>query len=157
MKRLLVVFLVLLALVGCKTVKNDTKIASSLNKRILASGIKGITANPTERGVTITAGELSFLPDSAEITDETKGKLDMLADLIKDYPDRKVLIEGHTANVGDMESQLSLSKARAQTVGDYFIAKGAVTADKVVVEGLGGTVPLGDNETEEGRAMNRRV
>jgi len=68
-----------------------------------------------------------------------------------------LLIEGHTAAVGDAGAQQKLSVLRAQAVADYFVSKGVVKASQLVIEGKGGTVPLASNDTEQGRARNRRV
>lgn len=144
-------------LVSCATLRDDTSIAGDLNQRITASGVQGLRATATDRGVVITAGELGFAADSAELTEATQAKLDTLADLLKDFRDRSVLIEGHTADVGEAEGQVTLSRQRAQAVLDYLVGKSALTREQTVVEGWGGKRPVGDNATEEGRAQNRRV
>jgi outer membrane protein OmpA-like peptidoglycan-associated protein len=141
-----------------KTVaKSDKEIADDLNKRMKASGLKNVDVKTTKRGVTITAGALNFPAESAQITAETAKRLDAIAALLKGYEAKKILIQGHTADVGDKKSQQELSLKRAQAVGDYYVRKGVLKAAQLVVEGKGGTVPLSPNDTEEGRAKNRRV
>jgi len=76
---------------------------------------------------------------------------------LKGYESKKLLIQGHTADVGDKKSQQELSLKRAKAVGDYFVRKGVVKAPQLVIEGKGGSVPLAKNDTDEGRAKNRRV
>jgi outer membrane protein OmpA-like peptidoglycan-associated protein len=139
------------------TKKSDEAIADDLAKRIKASGLKNVDVKTTARGVTITAGALNFPADSAKITAETAKRLDAIAKLLKGYENKKLLIQGHTADVGDKKSQQELSVKRAQAVGDYFVRKGVVKASQLVIEGKGGTVPLASNATDEGRAKNRRV
>lgn len=146
-----------LLLASCASMKSDESIAEELGQRIKDGGLTNVDVKATDRGVTITAGALNFPPDSAEIIPETARRLDAIAELLEDYPNKKLLIEGHTADVGDTGSQLSLSIERAQAVADYFVSKGTAKASQMVIEGKGGTMPLGSNDTEEGRAKNRRV
>ena len=153
----LVVTGLVLLLASCATTKSDKTIADDLNQRIKASGLKNVDVKTTSRGVTITAGALNFPADSAQITAETAKRLDAIGNLLKGYTDKKMLIQGHTADVGDKASQLDLSKKRAQAVADYLVRKGAVKAPQLIIEGKGGTVPLAGNDTDEGRAKNRRV
>jgi outer membrane protein OmpA-like peptidoglycan-associated protein len=143
---------------AAKTVaKSDKEIADDLNKRIKASGLKNVDVKTTKRGVTITAGALNFPAESAQITAETAKRLDAIAALLKGYEAKKILIQGHTADVGDKKSQQELSLKRAQAVADYYVRKGVLKAAQLVIEGKGGTVPLSPNDTDEGRAKNRRV
>jgi len=142
---------------SCATTKSDKSIAADLDQRIKASGLKNVDVKTTDRGVTITAGALNFPADSAEITAETAKRLEAIGKLLKDYADKKMLIEGHTADVGDKGAQLGLSKKRAQAVADYLVRKGVVKSSQLVIEGKGGTVPVANNNTDEGRAKNRRV
>jgi len=143
---------------AAKTVaKSDKEIADDLNKRIKASGLKNVDVKPTKRGVTITAGALNFPAESAQITAETAKRLDAIAALLKGYEAKKILIQGHTADVGDKKSQQELSVKRAQAVADYYVRKGVLKASQLVIEGKGGTVPLAPNDKDEGRAKNRRV
>jgi outer membrane protein OmpA-like peptidoglycan-associated protein len=142
---------------SCATTKSDKSIADDLEARIKASGLKNVDVKTTDRGVTVTAGALNFPADSAEITAETGKRLQAIGDLLKGYTNKKMLIEGHTADVGDKGAQLALSKKRAQAVADYLVRKGVVKASQLVIEGKGGTVPLASNSTDEGRAKNRRV
>jgi len=72
------------------------------------------------------------------------------------YPIHLVEIAGHTDSVGDVDYNVKLSKRRASSVKQYLIKKG-IDPSKVVTKGYGLTEPVADNETEEGRAKNRRV
>ncbi len=153
---LIVAGLVLL-FASCATTKSDKTIADDLDQRIKASGLKNVDVKTTDRGVTVTAGALNFPADSAEITADTAKRLDSIGNLLKGYTNKKMLIQGHTADVGDKGAQLDLSKKRAQAVADYLVRKGVVKASQLVIEGKGGTVPLASNASDEGRAKNRRV
>ena len=67
-----------------------------------------------------------------------------------------IRVEGHTDNVGDDGFNLTLSRNRAAEVMAYLVDQG-VDAGRLTSEGFGDTQPIADNETEEGRATNRRV
>ena len=137
--------------------KNDKEIAEDLAKRIKAAGLKNVDVKTTRKGVTIIASALNFPGDAATITADTARRLDAIAKLLKGYETKKLLIQGHTADVGDKKSQQELSLKRAKAVGDYFVRKAVVKASQLAFEGKGGSVPLAKNDTEEGRAKNRRV
>jgi len=83
----------------------------------------------------------------------------VLAEIVKlmlNYPKLKIEIQGHTDNVGSAQYNLGLSNKRANTVRDYLLLFG-VENDRIVSNGYGLTKPITSNETEEGRALNRRV
>jgi outer membrane protein OmpA-like peptidoglycan-associated protein len=67
------------------------------------------------------------------------------------------MITGHTADVGNPEFQMELSRSRAAAVGQWLENHLGQRPGLVITQGMGGTMPLGDNSTELGRAMNRRV
>ncbi len=92
-----------------------------------------------------------FVVDGRDIMDE-------ITAVAMKYPDAKVVIEGHTDNVGSVDLNKKLSYQRAKSVADYMASKG-VSVDRMTVTGLGGEVPLheGSNNTAEGRMENRRV
>lgn len=81
---------------------------------------------------------------------------DSLTDKIIARNPEKVFISGHTDNVGSDEFNLKLSQARAETIEQVLIQKG-LDAGKIVCEGLGEKWPVATNETESGRALNRRI
>ena len=93
----------------------------------------------------------------AVLLDESKSLLDEVAAIIKDHPDiKKVRVEGHTDNVGSKSVNKSLSQERAQAVREYLISQG-VAGGRLVAQGFGMTKPIDSNDTEDGRARNRRV
>jgi outer membrane protein OmpA-like peptidoglycan-associated protein len=71
-------------------------------------------------------------------------------------PERTFLVVGHTADIGLPDAQQELSVRRAGTVVDELTARG-IDADRLLFEGRGGTEPVASNDTETGRAQNRRV
>lgn len=83
--------------------------------------------------------------------------LDQIATVLADHPEiEKLGVEGHTDNVGEPERNKQLSQERAQAVLDYLVGKG-VQATRLKAEGFGQERPVATNDTEEGRATNRRV
>ncbi|MCB0397660.1 MAG: PD40 domain-containing protein [Flavobacteriales bacterium] len=90
------------------------------------------------------------------ILQESRKELDKLIDYMKRVKSFQIEVAGHTDNSGKPEFNMKLSKERARVVGDYFINHG-VEGNRVKVLGYGDTVPVESNETEEGRARNRRV
>jgi outer membrane protein OmpA-like peptidoglycan-associated protein len=80
-----------------------------------------------------------------------------IAAALKQHADLKILIEGHTDNVGAAASNLALSDARAAAVKAALVAEYGVGGDRLTTKGLGDTKPSAPNTTATGRAQNRRV
>ncbi|WP_322060535.1 OmpA family protein [Paraburkholderia sp. J63] len=78
-------------------------------------------------------------------------------EMIKAHPDKRILVAGYTDNVGGPESNLKLSAARAEAVRDWLIEASGIAATRFAIQGYGDTRPLADNDTDAGRARNRRV
>lgn len=97
-----------------------------------------------------------FNTGKSTIKQESFPELDKLANILKNNPDVAVSIEGHTDNQGNAAKNLQLSKDRAKAVKTYLTNKG-VSADRIKSEGYGSTRPIASNDTEDGRAQNRRV
>ena len=75
---------------------------------------------------------------------------------MSDNPQMRIQIIGHTDSIGKEKENLSLSFQRAKVVVAYLVSKG-IQADRLNAEGLGDKQPIGDNSTEQGRALNRRT
>ena len=116
----------------------------------------GILFSEEPEGLMLTLPDLHFVPDRAEILPEERERLSAIAGILKELPQVNFLVRGHTADVGSAESQQLLSEERAAEVVRQLTALG-IAADRFLYEGKGGTRPLGDNRTEEGRKKNRRV
>lgn len=97
-----------------------------------------------------------FKTASAELSPASIKPLDEVCKYLAKYPNLTLYIEGHTDSRAPAPYNLDLSKRRAKSVRDYFIKKG-FAANRFASEGFGLTRPIADNNTEEGRAMNRRV
>lgn len=90
------------------------------------------------------------------LLESSYANLDEVAQIMKDHPEYKLKINGHTDNVGDPESNMVLSQARATSVMRYLEAQ-KVEVSRMIATGFGETQPIDSNETAEGRAKNRRV
>lgn len=99
---------------------------------------------------------IGFSTGSADLNARSFPVLDSVAKVLVKYDKTLVEVAGHTDNVGNAESNLSLSKRRANTVAQYLIAKG-VLRERAIIVGAGESRPMADNSTAEGRALNRRV
>lgn len=98
-----------------------------------------------------------FENNSAElIHDETYVFLNKLMQWLKSNPNIKIEISGHTDNVGKLNDNIILSKARADAVRSYLIREG-IDAQRITAKGYGDKQPIAPNTTEEGRGYNRRV
>ncbi|MDC7218536.1 MAG: OmpA family protein [Spirochaetales bacterium] len=115
-----------------------------------------VTVYEKEEGIALSLNNLHFVPDQAVILSQDYPLLDKIASMLKQVPDRTLLVKGHTADIGTMESQMVLSQERAKVVVDELVKRG-LEADRFVYIGLGGSEPIGDNRVEEGRKLNRRV
>jgi outer membrane protein OmpA-like peptidoglycan-associated protein len=100
---------------------------------------------------------VQFPPNSPELTEAEKEKLSRIARLLKQFPDRDLLITGHTARVGDEQTSQVLSEQRAMAVSDFLITNGACKKTQVMTQGKGSREPAAENATEAGRKRNRRV
>lgn len=103
-----------------------------------------------------TFHNINFAFDSADLTADSLGVLDQIVDALNVYPNLNVIVEGHTDSVGTNAYNQKLSKRRAQSVVDYLVSKG-ISPSRLSSEGYGEERPIASNETEEGRAENRRV
>ncbi|MGQ0641582.1 MAG: OmpA family protein [Gemmatimonadaceae bacterium] len=102
------------------------------------------------QGILFETGKATLQPESRPVLKE-------IASTMKKYGDLKILIEGHTDNVGTAASNLSLSDARAAAVKAALVAEFTIEADRITTKGFGDTKPAAPNATPVGRAQNRRV
>ena len=110
-----------------------------------------------ERGVTISVENIRFAPDSARLLDSEKEKLQRIGDILLRYPDRDILVTGHTALAGTEAGRMRLSQERARSVGEYLLDLGVRKRDEMLYRGVGAREPVATNDTEAGRRKNRRV
>jgi outer membrane protein OmpA-like peptidoglycan-associated protein len=103
------------------------------------------------------AGNIEFKTATAILTDRGEGALMVIGELMRQYPQSRFSIAGHTDNDGLPENNMRLSKLRAKTVARYLYEFKAIPENSMIVEWYGEEKPVADNSTEAGRQRNRRV
>jgi outer membrane protein OmpA-like peptidoglycan-associated protein/tetratricopeptide (TPR) repeat protein len=117
---------------------------------------KDVPLQPIKEGETVVLKNVFFETASAELKDESKIELDKLVVFLKRNSSIKIEIGGHTDNVGDKKSNVILSNNRCKSVVDYLLSM-KIDSNRLSYKGYGDTVPVADNNTAEGRALNRRT
>lgn len=108
------------------------------------------------KGASIVLKNVFFKTDSYELDDRSVTELNKLVDLLNKQKGIKIEIGGHTDNQGSMEHNKALSMNRAKAVYSYLISNG-IDAKRLTYNGYGYSKPIATNDTEEGRALNRRT
>ena len=121
------------------------------------AGIPDASVRVSDEGIVISLENIQFAPDSAVLMPGERAKLDKVAEILMRYPDRDILVGGHTALAGTAAGRLQLSRERAASVAEYLIGKNVRSPGRVVIRGYGAEQPVADNRTPEGMAKNRRV
>ncbi len=101
-------------------------------------------------------GRILFETGGARIDGDSAGLLDALAFTARSCPTSRIEVSGHTDTDGDNAANLELSKRRAQAVVDY-LANSGIATNRITAAGYGVTRPIASNDTEEGKALNRRI
>ena len=122
----------------------------------LEAKLREIEAQQTERGLLVTLGDVLFEFGKADLLAAAGPRLDKLAEFLRQYPDRRLLVEGYTDSVGSVSYNLDLSRRRAQAVQTALTQRG-IDISRITAQGYGKDYPVANNATAEGRAMNRRV
>jgi OmpA-OmpF porin, OOP family len=125
------------------------------NVRVAAGGKKLYDAL-SEKGRVATQG-IYFDTGSDRIRPESSGTLKEIGTMLKDHPELKLTIEGHTDNVGSAPANQTLSEKRAAAVRQSLIDSYKIDGARLQAKGMGSTKPAGSNDTPEGRQQNRRV
>lgn len=118
--------------------------------------IAELNAKATDRGLVVTLGDVLFATGRSELKGGATSDLGRLATFLTQYPDRTVIIEGHTDSVGSADSNLGLSQRRADSVKSFLMGQG-VTGTRITAAGMGEGSPAAGNESATGRQQNRRV
>jgi len=101
--------------------------------------------------------DFQFEINQDDIQREEKEKLGVVGTFMNKYPDTTAVIEGHTDNVGAPEDNMKLSQRRAESVVSYLADEHKVAPSRLSAMGYGETRPIADNNTREGKQMNRRI
>ena len=115
-----------------------------------------ISLDPIAQGTIFRLNNIFFDYNKYELKDKSKTELDELVKFMTENPEVKGEISGHTDNTGSAEANKKLSLNRAKSVYDYLI-KAGVEPSRLKYQGYGADKPEGNNNTEEGRAKNRRI
>ena len=123
----------------------------------LEQNIKGAKVERVGEGIQVTFDSgLLYDFNSDAVKSEAQANLRELSASLEKYPDSELLIVGHTDSVGTAEYNQGLSERRAMAAARYLAAQG-VSGDRIATRGLGETEPISSNDSESGRAANRRV
>lgn len=121
--------------------------------------IPGAEVTRVGEGINVTFNEdagVYFDTNKSAVKGSSAATLDRLIEILKEYPDSNILVEGHTDSAGAADYNLNLSKQRAQSVTNYLISKG-IWEGRLTTNWYGLTQPKADNSTAAGKAKNRRV
>ena len=143
------------------TIKNQSYYTKykELEQFIYEREVENTTITPEDDGIHISIEDINFKPDSPELLPNEHERLDLIAEKLKEVikdNEYTLLVEGHTASVGKPTGEMNLSILRAQAIINELVKRG-INESLFTFKGYGGTAPIGDNSTEEGRAKNRRV
>lgn len=100
---------------------------------------------------------IQFPNNSNVVSQQYATEIRQVAQFMKQYPDTKVVIEGHTDSRGSADYNLKLSQKRANAVMRFLIQEYAISVDRISAVGMGESAPIETNDTAEGRKLNRRV
>jgi outer membrane protein OmpA-like peptidoglycan-associated protein len=133
------------------------RLANEIIDEINRLELPDVNVRIVEEGISISLEDIGFYPDSAIMLPGEREKLDRISEILRRYPDRDIMVGGHTALAGTPEGRMNLSIERARAVTNYLLDKNVRSADRIVIRGYGAQRPIADNSTEEGMRRNRRV
>lgn len=111
---------------------------------------------PLETGAKFELRNVFFETGKFDLKTISYPELNYIVDILKNNPNLNILVGGHTDNVGNVTNNLTLSESRAKSVMNYLIEKG-IAAERLSAKGYGSSKPIQTNDTEDGRAKNRRT
>ncbi|MEM9987251.1 MAG: OmpA family protein, partial [Bacteroidota bacterium] len=115
-----------------------------------------IKLSPIREGAKVELNNLFFASGSYELEETSEAELTFLYNYLQQNPRLRIQIQGHTDDVGSDTDNLRLSQQRAEAVRTYLLNRG-IAETRVEAQGFGETQSIASNETEEGRAANRRT
>lgn len=122
----------------------------------LERDLQALAAKSTQRGLVVTLGDVLFASGQATLQPGAMRTVQQLTQVLQQYPERRVLIEGFTDSQGSDEMNLQLSQRRAEAFRQALTAAG-IAANRIEVRAHGEANPVADNTTAAGRQQNRRV
>ena len=141
--------------------EKDLKYSYYLIEDVLVKSLSGETTTDNwedhaEVGNTITLQKIFFAHDKAQLLSKSFQELNQLVSFLNKNPNMRIKILGHTDDQGDDAYNLELSLRRAESVLKYLVSK-KIQQNRLEITGHGALLPIGDNTTETGRQLNRRV
>lgn len=127
---------------------------AELRAQLAGSGVQ-VQRNGDELNL-IMPGNVTFNTDEFAIKDEFFPVLDSVAQVLYKFTDTNLVVTGHTDSTGAKDYNYSLSNRRATSVANYLATRG-VTQSRLISQGMGPDQPIASNDSEAGRAQNRRV
>ena len=112
---------------------------------------------PIEIGQVVRLNNVFFDFDKVQLKDDSFPELDRVAEFMNENPKVSIEIAGHTDAMGAEDYNLQLASGRVTSVKDYLVTRKGLSPDRIVIKSYGESVPVADNNTEEGRSQNRRV
>lgn len=143
--------------------KKTKRATDEERKQIVTDTGKDIASNPnvavreTSEGIVLDLNSILFDTDSARLTPQAARDLDVIAQILKKYPDREIRISGHTDSTGRPTHNQTLSEQRAKSVVQELTGPKGLDSKRFSYRGYGETRPVAPNTSAEGRAKNRRV
>lgn len=135
----------------------ETMNRDALIEEIEDLGQEDLRAEVVAEGIKVSLENINFIPDEAVMLPGQEEKLAGILEILARYPNRDIRVIGHTARVSSGKDGQFLSETRAEAVAQHIIDSGVRTRDRITIRGMGNRDPVGDNATETGRRMNRRV
>src|SRR5690554_4243198 len=124
----------------------------------IQTALPGAQVERVGEGIKVILNEntVNFAFDSSELTSTAQSNLDKIVRVFKQNPKTHIMIYGYTDSVGRDEYNMKLSRSRANSVKAYLVSKGIGTR-RITAQGMGEADPIATNDTDAGRAQNRRV
>ena len=132
-------------------------VRGEISAKLAKKPVRDVELTDSWEGLKMTLYDIRFEADTARVLAEERGRLDSIAEALKAAgPKARFVIAGHTASVGKPGGELELSIARARVITSELASRG-IPADHMVFSGYGGTRPVAQFHSNEGRALNRGV
>jgi outer membrane protein OmpA-like peptidoglycan-associated protein len=143
------------AQLNAEAARQQTQDAEGRSRQLEAQ-LKEMEAKKTDRGMVITLGDVLFDTNQSQLKSGGVRNVQKLADFLRQYPQRNVMIEGFTDSTGSNRRNQDLSDQRAGAVRTALLGMGVGT-DRITSRGYGESFPVAGNDTAAGRQLNRRV
>lgn len=138
--------------------RGERALAEEARRRadLLAARVNELEARPTDRGLVLTLGDVLFETGQSDLRSAGMKTMDDLAKFLQEYPERNILVEGFTDNVGSESFNMELSRKRANSVKAAILNRN-IAENRIRTVGYGFQYPVGSNDSAAGRQQNRRV